>query len=209
VSLVEKALRKLQSAGGVPRAAGPVAGSAGRADPTADGVERPHPAAPIVRTGRRRLGTARPIEIHLQELRNGGILPPLTEERQLADEFRMIKRPLIEHAFKASVPSEDDTASPRSIIVTSALPGDGKTFTAINLALSLSREKDYSVILVDADVAKRDVSRMLGLTEAAGLWSGSARALRAGDARAAVARSVGVLFAAPAPRFLGDQRCSH
>ena len=37
-------------------------------------------------------------------------------------------------------------------MVTSALPGDGKTFTSINLALSMALERDVSVLLVDADV---------------------------------------------------------
>jgi protein-tyrosine kinase len=55
------------------------------------------------------------------------------------------------------------------LVVVSALPGDGKTFTSINLALSLAAEKDISVLLVDADVAKPHVSRMFGMSNEVGL----------------------------------------
>jgi protein-tyrosine kinase len=53
--------------------------------------------------------------------------------------------------------------------VSSALPGDGKTFTTINLALSLAREHDVSVLLVDADLPKGHISRALGLQNEQGL----------------------------------------
>jgi protein-tyrosine kinase len=54
-------------------------------------------------------------------------------------------------------------------MVTSALPGDGKTFTSINLALSMARERDLSVLLVDADVHKADTSNLFGLRSERGL----------------------------------------
>ncbi len=49
------------------------------------------------------------------------------------------------------------------ILITSALPGEGKTFVSINLALSIAAELDRTVLLVDADVAKNDVARVLGV----------------------------------------------
>src|SRR5690606_20325175 len=55
------------------------------------------------------------------------------------------------------------------IMMASALPGDGKTFTSINLALSMSRERDSSVVLVDADVAKPHISRIFGVDKEPGL----------------------------------------
>ena len=58
---------------------------------------------------------------------------------------------------------------PRLIMVTSALPGDGKTFTSINLAFSMARERDISVLLVDADLLKPHVSKIFGLQQAPGL----------------------------------------
>ena len=55
------------------------------------------------------------------------------------------------------------------IMVTSALPGDGKTFNCINLALSMAIEKDVSVLLVDADIAKPHISRLFGIDDRPGL----------------------------------------
>ena len=57
----------------------------------------------------------------------------------------------------------------RLIMVTSSLPGDGKTFTSINLAMSMAQEMDLNVLLVDADVAKRHISRLLGVEGERGL----------------------------------------
>ena len=54
-------------------------------------------------------------------------------------------------------------------MMASALPGDGKTFTSINLALSLAREKDTSVVLVDGDAAKPHISRIFGVETWPGL----------------------------------------
>jgi Mrp family chromosome partitioning ATPase len=54
-------------------------------------------------------------------------------------------------------------------MVTSALPGDGKTFTSINLTLSMALEHDISVLLIDADVAKRHISTIFNLQSEAGL----------------------------------------
>ena len=54
-------------------------------------------------------------------------------------------------------------------MVSSAMPGEGKTFTSINLALSMAQERDHEVLLVDADVAKPHTSEMFGATKEQGL----------------------------------------
>jgi capsular exopolysaccharide synthesis family protein len=64
------------------------------------------------------------------------------------------------------------------IVVTSAVPGEGKTFTSVNLALSLALERNREVVLVDGDVAKRDITRLLKLDDEPGLLDvGGAEAL--------------------------------
>ncbi len=85
--------------------------------------------------------------------------------RQFSDYYRRIKRPLIDKAVSGS----GGPTEARVIMVTSALPGDGKTFTSINLALSMALERDISVLLVDCDVAKRHVSEIMELDEDRGL----------------------------------------
>jgi protein-tyrosine kinase len=98
-------------------------------------------------------------------MRAGGYLPEEGKDRHFADHFRRIKRPLVDRALSGDVAAGD----PRVIMITSALPGDGKTFTSINLALSMALERAISVLLVDCDVAKRHVSNIVGLKEEAGL----------------------------------------
>jgi exopolysaccharide/PEP-CTERM locus tyrosine autokinase len=98
-------------------------------------------------------------------LRAAGYLPEAEKEREFAEQYRRIKRPLIERALLGG----SKVGDPRIIMVTSALPGDGKTFTGINLALSMSLERDISVLLIDADVAKRHVSQIFGLDAKPGL----------------------------------------
>lgn len=106
------------------------------------------------------------IFINRAALREAGYLPESNQDRVFADEYRQIKRPLISTAFGDVGECRGD---PRLIVMASALPGDGKTFTSINLALSLAQERDTSVVLVDADVAKPHVSRIFGVQSEPGL----------------------------------------
>jgi len=106
------------------------------------------------------------IEVDREMLRDAGYLAPADQERFLAEQYRILKRPLIDNAFGRGAYMGDDA---NLIMVTSALPGDGKTFNCINLALSMAIEKDVSVLLVDADVAKPHISRLFGIDDKPGL----------------------------------------
>ena len=99
-------------------------------------------------------------------LRDAGYLAPQEQERHLADQYRQLKRPLIGNVMGPNAMQEVDS---NLVMVTSALPGDGKTFNCINLALSIATEKDVSVLLVDADVAKPHVSELFGILDRPGL----------------------------------------
>ena len=109
---------------------------------------------------------SRRVEIDLDALSAAGIVSPNAPRSQIADQFRVIKRPLIRNAMGkgASV-----IANGNLIMVTSALAGEGKSFTAINLALSIATELDNTVMLVDADVARPSILRVLGLPPSPGL----------------------------------------
>ena len=109
---------------------------------------------------------SRRVEIDLDALSAAGIVSPNAPRSQIADQFRVIKRPLISNAMGkgASV-----IVNGNLIMVTSALPGEGKTFTAINLAMSMATELDYTVMLVDADMARPSVMSVLGLPAGPGL----------------------------------------
>jgi exopolysaccharide/PEP-CTERM locus tyrosine autokinase len=106
------------------------------------------------------------IEIDFDLLRNFGYLPPPEQEREISEQYRHIKRPLLARALGRGTPRQDNGTV---IMVTSALAGEGKTFSAINLALSLSLETDATVLLVDADTAKPQVSKAFGLQNEPGL----------------------------------------
>jgi len=102
------------------------------------------------------------LEIDFQKLSDGGYLTPDRENQLLTDEYRIIKRPLLKNAFgKGVVPVENGNV----IMVSSALPGEGKTFTAMNLAVSIAMEKDTTVLLIDSDVTKPALSKLLNLEE--------------------------------------------
>ena len=100
---------------------------------------------------------------HLSEL---GFVTPGDSNTKAIEEYRNIKRPIVSNAFgKGSV----GINRANLILVTSSLPGEGKTFTAINLALSIANERDRQVLLIDADVARPSVSRVLGIRSGPGL----------------------------------------
>jgi len=105
------------------------------------------------------------LAIDANALRAGGYLPETSKDRQFADQYQRIKRPLIEKALSG----DDAGGEPRIIIVTSAVPGDGKTFTSINLAFCMALERDISILLVDSDVAKHHITDIFGLQHRKGL----------------------------------------
>ncbi len=153
MSVIETALDKLRRAAGRPKLA---------PEPLGAGVSlAAHPSAfspeplPL---------PSKVVPLDLGQLRTEGYLPEAGEARRFADYYREIKRPLIRKAL-----APDATADLRFILVSSALPGEGKTFTTLNLALSMAREQDISVLLVDADTPNPQVSRALGVEDEPGL----------------------------------------
>lgn len=112
------------------------------------------------------------IVLDRKRLTEAGLLPPEDFDRQTTAEFRRIKRPLLRNAFGTGAAT---MRRGNLIVITSALPGTGKTFTTLNLALNMARERDLTVLLVDGDVAKPHLSRMLGLNRQPGLLDYLAR----------------------------------
>ena len=104
--------------------------------------------------------------IDRQRLQENGFVVPEAPVSTLAEEFRLVKRQLL---LRAGSEGRPRTAKDRMILVCSAQPNEGKTFCAVNLALSLASERDNEVLLVDADVAKPGVLATLGLEKAPGL----------------------------------------
>jgi len=105
-------------------------------------------------------------EIDWAKLAELGFVTPGDSNTQAIEEYRNIKRPLVNNAF-GEASSGIDRAN--LILITSSVPGEGKTFTAINLALSIANERDKKVLLIDADVARPSVSKTLGIQSSPGL----------------------------------------
>ena len=110
--------------------------------------------------------SSRQIELDLDTLAQQGFLVPNMPRTHLGDQFRVIKRPLIANAVGRNAAS---VRHANLIMLTSAMPGEGKSFTAINLAMSIAAELDHTVMLVDADVARPSILRKLSLPEGPGL----------------------------------------
>jgi protein-tyrosine kinase len=106
------------------------------------------------------------VAINQAALRTAGLRPPEHQERQIANQYRQIKRPIIANAVGRGKPPIEKG---QLVMVASAMPGEGKTFTSINLAFSMALEKDVRVVLVDADVAKPQISKMFGIADQQGL----------------------------------------
>lgn len=178
-SIVEQATRRLEQlrqSGLVIEPAGPAAAVAGHAaapsTPAAamerighrEDAPRPAPAAMAAPAPAARRSAT--VEVNLQRLSEEGLLNPASARLELVEELRAIKWPLLNQArSRAGQPGARDNL----ILVTSALPGEGKTQTAINLALSLAMEVDTKVLLVDADVVAPQVMNRLGIPPTRGL----------------------------------------
>lgn len=88
------------------------------------------------------------------------------DHAELAQQFRRIKRPILHQSFSAGAALEKNA---NVVMMASALPGAGKTFCSFSLAESISLERDFGAILVDADVLKSRLSRSLGIEGRVGL----------------------------------------
>ena len=106
------------------------------------------------------------VELDLSKITSAGYLQPEDSESEVANEFRKIKRPLIKAC-------QGKTAAPihnaNRIMVTSSLEGEGKSFVALNLALSIAMERDNTVLLIDADTTRPRLSQLAGIDTKFGL----------------------------------------
>jgi receptor protein-tyrosine kinase len=109
---------------------------------------------------------SRRISLEFGQLKLRGFVTPDAPKSQIADEFRVLKRPIIRNALGHGGAR---VRNGNLVMVTSALPGEGKTFTAVNLALSMAMEVDSTVLLVDGDVAHPGFPGLLGSPPGPGL----------------------------------------
>jgi exopolysaccharide/PEP-CTERM locus tyrosine autokinase len=136
-------------------------------------VPSPKPAsmpntAPPMEKNLAAVKSSRPVqEIDRDALKAANFIVPDGPVTGLSEEFRIVKRQLLSHVSSSRSGAFDKMAS--RILICSAQSGEGKTFCAINLALSIAAEQDYNVLLIDADFAKPGASTIFGLNKQAGL----------------------------------------
>ncbi len=100
-----------------------------------------------------------PIALDFGRLQGLGFMAPFGRATPLTENFRVIKRQIL----------ADSVARNHSLMITSALPGEGKTFVAMNLALSMTAEQDLHVVLVDCAGRGPGLAALFGLGEPPGL----------------------------------------
>lgn len=117
-------------------------------------IRRPTPTAAAAH--------ARRIEVDVDVMAASGLLVPGASGAGLAEELRLVKRRLLA-TVDAAVARGDDRA--RVVLIASGQPGEGKTFMALNLALSIATEQERSVLLIDGDNAKPELLARMGVEE--------------------------------------------
>ena len=178
-SLIEQAAKRLEElkrAGVESAEAAPPVASAPMAQPSPEAMVlalegRTHGSPAFVRGERKqeaRVDRAdadiRHIDINFAKLKARGFVTPDAGSSQIAEEFRVIKRPIIRNAVGRGAVKHGNL-----VMVTSALPAEGKTFTSLNLALSIATEIDSTVLLVDGDVAHPSIPEIIGAPHGPGL----------------------------------------
>ncbi|EGV51906.1 XrtA-associated tyrosine autokinase [Candidatus Endoriftia persephone] len=107
-----------------------------------------------------------PFTIDFEGKEHLGYLTPNSDNQVVWEEYRVIKRPLLINAFgKGAAPVERGNI----ILVTSSVPGEGKTFTSFNLAMSIATELDSTILMVDGDVLRSSLSKLVGAEDKPGL----------------------------------------
>lgn len=170
--LIERAAARLAASGALP----------GRLFPVPPGVDAG--AASLNGTRESAPGVAAPAypAIGLGPLQEAGLIGDQAGRSRISEELWLVQRQTLRAAF-ALVGSPRDAhgaeleaaaAPPNLLLVTSARPGEGKSFTALNLAAGIARQGDHPVLLIDADVKARSLTDILGLRTAPGLLDAAA-----------------------------------
>ena len=128
--------------------------------PAAENAPWPGGAAKSDQGAQRR--KSRMVSINIADLESRNLLTPGAKRSKMVEEFRLIKRRILRRRLDGDAPSN-------TIVVTSALPEEGKTTIAINLAMSIAAEEDLRVLLIDADFIRPQALRKLGISADKGL----------------------------------------
>jgi receptor protein-tyrosine kinase len=171
MSIVERALQKARAKQGKPVDRSDSAPDEVSIEPSSGAapatVAPPESAGTAQATPQAKRGHALAVTIDLIRLREVGRLAPAQFAEQTEEEFRRVKWPLLNGILGNG--GAAPIASNNVVLVTSATPGEGKTYCALNLALNMARDKELTVILVDGNTANPRLSDSLGMLSQPGL----------------------------------------
>ena len=136
------------------------------AAPAVEAAAKPSPRKHVAKAAPA-IVPARQGTIDRERLAARGMVVPGAPVTGIAEEYRIVKREIIRNF--AGTANRPVVPRGHRVLIASANPGEGKTFTAVNLALSLAVEADHDVLLIDADIAKPSVIEALGLEDGPGL----------------------------------------
>lgn len=166
----EDVISSVQSAGAADLSSHGVLSASGRRAATMDDESAPAEQAarrPAVKKAREEAELhGQRATIDLMRLHLAGFVTPSSERTRISEEYRVIKRPLLLNAFSRG---QHHIPNGHLIMVTSARPGEGKTFTSLNLAMSMASERELFVLLIDADVHRATLMSELGIEAEKGL----------------------------------------
>ncbi|MCZ6892516.1 MAG: XrtA-associated tyrosine autokinase [Gammaproteobacteria bacterium] len=107
------------------------------------------------------------VVLDVERLKAAGMLVPDQPTTREAEEYQQIKRRLLGNLVPGIMNHE---RPPNLILITSSVPGEGKTFTSVNLAISIALEVDHTVLVIDSDIVKCDMSKVFGVNGRKGLF---------------------------------------
>lgn len=106
-----------------------------------------------------------PASIDAVSLERAGMVDWSRTRTRISEEFRLVQRQILRSAFGPGA----EPGFSNLLLVTSARPGEGKSFMSTNLAGSIARQGDHHVLLTDADSKRDSICYSLGLAQARGL----------------------------------------
>ncbi len=155
-----------------PPAAAPPGAPSGLATGLADASPLPVPlsaplaGAPLAAPASPAIIGAKDRSIDLSTLERAGMIDWGQARSRISEEFRVVQRQVLRNSASPEIVEQGNA---NLILLTSARPGEGKSFVALNLAASIARQQDHDVLLVDVDYKQDSICTALGLAEARGL----------------------------------------
>ncbi len=160
MDFLDKALEKAKAA--KPQDAKPRAPEAAQT-PAAPGLSPPRTPPPVsgagAAVGEIHYTTTRTLPVNAAWLQSRRIVTGASDDK-VGEAYKHLRTQIVQRTR---------AENKNLLMVTGPLPNEGKTLTAINLAISLSQEVGQTVLLVDADLRRPAVHDYLGLPRQAGL----------------------------------------